>query len=118
MSEVNETWDVVLYYKRKVVCTPTKPKFEEIKNDNPNLKMDDLLDIYSDANQKYQEEISKCDIDDINNKETVLDFIFFTDDENLLKNIKNFERKNFFAEWNKDTKKRINDIIIKLSKKA
>ena len=115
MSGVNETWDVVLYYTRKVVCTPTEPKFEDIKNNNPNLKMDELLDIFSDAKQKYQEDISKCDM---NNKETVSDFVFFTNDENLIKNIKDFERKNFFVEWDKDTKKRINEIIVKTSKKA
>jgi len=115
MSENNQTWDIVLYYKRKVADTPSEPSFNSIQTNNPYLTMDELLDLYSESKKNYQEELSKCNVEDIANKDTISSFIFFPHDDYFIENVKNFEKNSFFIEWSKHTKNIINDMIIKLT---
>lgn len=113
--EVNEKWDVVLYYTRKINVPPIEPIFEDVKKSNPNLTIDEMLDIFSELKLNYQKELSYYENNKIDG--TSSSFVFFPCDETFIDNVKNFEKNNFFIEWAKNSKELIKDTIIKLSKK-
>ena len=95
---MTEKFDIVLYYDSLVFV---KPSFDDVKASNPELNTDDILDIYSDLLNKYQ------------NKITVPSHTFILDDENFISNVQEFEKNDFFIEWDKSSKKTIEEIIKK-----
>lgn len=96
--------DVVLYYTRKVFV---KPSFESIKNSNPELDTDKLLDIYSEALKKYQKVENYID----DSKNIISTFVLIPQNENFIENIQKFESNDVFIEWSKNSKELINEIL-------
>jgi hypothetical protein len=115
MTDHIEIFDVVLYYNRKVFVKPTEPIFGEIQKSNPVLNVDEVLDIYSDFNNKYKEELKKYEI--LDNKELiVLACALVPEDEDFIKNCKSIENDKFFVKWDKNSYELIKETIKKLIK--
>lgn len=112
--EINEKWDVVLYYTRLANVPPTEPDFNTLRQENPDFTIDQLLDIFSKLKTKYLEDLEEYKSNDVGG--TINGFVFFPFDKTFINNVKNFEKNKFFVEWTKSTKKHITETIIKLSK--
>ena len=114
MTEHTEIFEIVLCYTRKAVVKPSEPEFEAIQKSNPKLDIDNVLDIYSELKNKYKADLAKYEI----NKSDVIisDFILILEDENFMKKVKDFEKNNFFIEWEKSSKKIINETIVNILK--
>lgn len=112
--DVNENWDVVLYYTRHICPPPIEPNFDDIKKSNPNLSINELLDIFSKHKSNYQKELLNYENNKIDG--TSSSFVFFPLDYNFISNVKNFEKNSFFIDWNKSSKDIIKETIINLNK--
>jgi hypothetical protein len=110
MTEYSEVFDVILNYTRKVVVKPTEPTFESVKTANPDFNIDNLLDVFSDLKQEYNKKLEKYEENDT----VVTSFVFITEDENFMKNVKNFEKNDFFIHWTDSAKKLINHTLSSL----
>jgi len=108
MSEYNVVFDVVLYYTRKEIVKPEEPVFNNIKRENTDSTMDNLLDIYSALIKKYKKDI--IEYEKMKNDSTVKDFIIFSEDDFLIENIIKFEKNEFFVDWNENSKRIINEV--------
>jgi len=114
MTEYTEKFELVLYYNRKISVKPIDVDFEAIKKSNPNLCVDQLLDIYSDCKNKYKEDIIKYENN--RNDSVISDFVLIPENESFFIKVKEFEKNNFFVEWNKSSKKLIDETIINILK--
>ena len=112
--EINEELDIVLYYTRNLKVSPKEPNFNNIRQENPDFTIDQLLDIYSKLKSKYLEELDI--FNSTNTGGTITEFIFFPFNKTFIDNVKKFEKNDFFIEWSSNTKKLITETIIKLSK--
>jgi hypothetical protein len=113
MTEYNETFDVVLYFKRRIFVTPKEPVFGDIKKENPNLNTDGILDLYSELNRKYKEDIEKYE--KLENKDLIVTgCVLIPEDNDFVKNCKKNENDGFFVEWDKKSQKIIIDTINKI----
>lgn len=112
--DVNENWDIVLYYTRYICTPPIEPNFDDIKKSNPNLSINELLDIFSEHKSNYQKELLNYENNKIDG--TSSSFVFFPLDDTFINNVKNFEKNSFFIDWNKRSKDIINETIINLNK--
>jgi len=110
MSKINLILDnIVLYYKRKETIKPIEPSFNNIREENPDYTMDNLLDKYSELKKKHKEDLivyEKTKTDNI-----VEGTIIIPEDDFLVENIRKFERNEFFIDWNENSKRLINDVI-------
>lgn len=109
-----ETFELVLYFNRRAVVKPSEPDFETIQKANSTLDMDGVLDIYSDLKNKYNEDMKKYE--KIRNDSIVSDYIRIPEDENFIETVKEFEKNNFFVEWQKGSKRLIDETFVKLLK--
>lgn len=115
MTEYNEIFDVVLYFKRKIFAKPIEPVFGEIQKSNPNLDTDGVLDLYSELNRKYKDDLEKYE--KIENKDVIVTgCALIPEDCNFIKNYRSIEKDDFFVEWDKKSKKMIEETISKLLK--
>jgi hypothetical protein len=114
MTEYNEIFELVLYFDRRAVSKPNKPSFEDIRNSNPALNYDDLLDIYSEFKNKYKSDMIRYE--KIKNDAIVPDFVRISADEEFMEKIKKFEKNNFFIKWDECSQKLINETFMKLTK--
>jgi hypothetical protein len=114
MTEYTNIFELVLYFNRRAVVKPSEPVFEAIQKDNPSLDTDAVLDIYSDLKNKYKEDMKKYE--KIKNESTVEDYIRIADDENFIENVKEFEANDFFIDWQKSSKKLIDETFVKILK--
>ena len=112
MTENNSNFDIILYYTRTVAVKPIEPSFPLLKSTNPELSMDELLDIYSALKVKYNKKLSKYEA--VKNDSVVTAYTFITEDENFMENAKKFEKNDFFVEWSKDSEKLINQTIVNI----
>lgn len=109
MSEYNVIFDIVLYFSRKEIIKPIEPSFNNIREENPELIMDELLDMYSELRKKYKEDLIVYE--NTNSNEIVVDSTLFPEDETFEENVRKFEKNEFFIDWNEKTKLLINRII-------
>ena len=113
MTEYNEIFDVVLYFKRKVFVAPKEPVFSYLQKENPDLNTDGILDLYSELNRKYKEDIVKYE--KIENKGLIVTgCALIPEDNNFVKNCNKIENDGFFIEWDKKSNDLIIDTINKL----
>jgi len=113
MTEYNETFDVVLYFKRRVFVKPIEPVFSDIQKENPNLDTDGALDLYSVLNKKYKEDLEKYE--KIQNKDLIVTgCALIPEDNNFVKNLHKIEGDGFFVSWDKKSSDLIVDTINKL----
>jgi len=113
MTEYTEIFDIVLYFNRKVFLKPTEPVFSEIQKSNPTLNTDGVLDIYSDLNNKYKEDVNKYE--SLVNKDIIVTgCALIPEDKNFIKNYISIQNDAFFVEWDKKSKKIIDETVSKL----
>lgn len=113
MTEYTKVFDIVLYFNRRIFIKPTEPVFSEIQKSNPTLNTDGILDIYSELNNKYKEDLKKYE--NLNNKDIiVLACVLIPEDENFIKNYQAVEKDNYFIEWDKKSYELIKETIRKL----
>ena len=116
MTEYTEIFDIVLYFKRKVFVKPTEPVYADIQKSNPKLNLDGILDIYSDLNNKYKKDLSKYE--KIENKNMIISAcVLITEDVHFIRNYMSIEKETFFIEWSKESKKMIDETVVKLLNK-
>ena len=114
MTEYNEIFDVVLYYKRKVFVKPTEPIFGDVQKENTNLDTDGVLDLYSVLSRKYKEDLKKYE--SVENKGmTVLASVLIPEDDNFIENYLSIENDLHFIEWDKNSEKLIKSTVSKLN---
>lgn len=113
--ELDESWDVVLYYIRTITTPPVEPKFEDVKQKYAYLNTDELLDVFSELKSHYQKEL--VEYEKIKVEGTIQKTVFFTYDKYFVNNVKNFEKNSFFVQWTDSSKEHIKETIIKLSSK-
>lgn len=109
MSEYNVIFDIVLYFSRKEVIKPTEPSFNNIREENPEYSMDNLLDAYSELKKKHKKDLIVYD--SIKNNEIIEDRIFIPEDSTFEENVRKFEKNEFFVNWNEKTKILIEKVI-------
>lgn len=113
MTEYTEVFDIVLYFNRKVFVKPIEPVFTEIQKANPALNIDDILDIYSDLNNKYKEDVYKYDR--LENKDIIVTgCALIPEDKNFISNCQKIEADEFFVKWEKKSYDIIKETIKKL----
>jgi len=113
MTEYNETFDVVLYFKRRVFVAPKEPVFGDIQKSNPDLDTDGILDLYSELNKKYKEDIVKYE--KLENKDLIVTgCALIPENNNFVDNFKKIENDGFFISWDKKSHDLIIDTINKL----
>jgi hypothetical protein len=111
MTEYDEIFEIVLYYKRSIIEKPIKPIFKELQLSNPTLNTNDVLDIYSKSLNTYKEELSQLKIME---DKILTGYVFVKEDENFMSNVKKFEENDFFIEWENDTKETIKLVTLNL----
>jgi hypothetical protein len=114
MTEYTENFEIVLYYKRRAVVKPSEPNYNNLQISNPALDTDQLLDLYSDLKNKYKEDIKKYE--QSKNDSILEDHVRIPEDEHFIEKVKNFEKNRFFIEWEKTSKKLIDNTYLKLLK--
>lgn len=112
MTEYNEIFDVILNYNRKAIVKPIEPTFESVKTANSNFSVDDLLDVYSDLKNEYNSKLAKYE--DIKTDDIITSYVFISEDDEFMKNVKDFEKNDFFIKWTDSAKKLINETLIKI----
>jgi len=113
MIEYTEIFDIVLYFNRKVFVKPKKTTFLELQKNNPMLNIDEILDIFSDLNIKYEKDLNSHE--SLENKDLVISAcVLIPEDKNFIKNCKLIEKDSFFIEWTKSSKKLMDETIVKL----
>jgi hypothetical protein len=113
MTEYTEMFDVVLYFNRRVFVKPKEPVFEDIQKSNPTLDTDNILDIYSDLNKKYKNDLEKYEM--LENKDLIVTgCVLIPEDEHFIKNYRSIEKDDFFVEWTDSSKNIINSTISNL----
>jgi hypothetical protein len=114
MTDYFEEFELVLYYNRRTVIKPTEPVFEEIKKNNPNLSTDQLLDLFTDLKNKYKKDLERYEKN--KDKSVVECFVRFPSNSELPDKVRDFEEKDFFIEWSKESKSLINNTMMNLFK--
>ena len=114
MTDYTENFEIVLYYKRKAVVKPSEPNYTELQIFNSDLDTDELLDLYSDLKNKYKEDMKKYE--KAKNDSILEDHVRIPEDEHFIEKVKNFEKNRFFIEWEKTSKKLIDNTYLKLLK--
>jgi hypothetical protein len=114
MEENNRIFELVLYFTRRVTVKPTEPKFETIKKYNPNLDDDSLLDIFSDLKNKYEKNLEKYEKN--KNESTITDFVLIIENEDFYNKIKEFEKNDFFLNWTSNSKRLIDETLVRFTK--
>lgn len=114
MTEYTENFELVLYYNRRAVAKPSEPSYEELSIDNINLEMNDLLDLYSNLKKKYNKDV--IDYEKNRNDSIISSYVRIPEDDNFIKAVKKFEKNDFFVEWEKTSKKLIDETFVKLLK--
>jgi len=114
MTEYIEDFELVLYYNRRAVVKPFEPVYDELQKNNPALDTDNLLDLYSDLKNKYKEDMKKYA--KVCNDSIVSDYVRIPEDKNFIDKVKAFEKNDFFVEWDKSSKKLIDNTFVKLLK--
>lgn len=106
----SEVFDVVLYYNRKISVKPSMPKFENLYNKNSNMTIDELLDNFSDMKKKFENDLYKY----VENGDTIYSYVFIKENENFIKNVKEFENNDFFVSWSESSKTLIKEISLNI----
>jgi hypothetical protein len=112
--EYTETFELVLYFNRRAVVTPSEPIFESIQKENSTIDMDSALDIYSDLKNKYKIDMIKYER--IRNDSVISDYVRIPEDDNFIETIKSFEKEGFFVSWQKGSKRLIDETFVNLLK--
>ena len=114
MEENTRIFELVLYFTRRVMIKPIEPKFETIKKYNPTLDNDNLLDIFSDLRNKYKKNLEKYE--QTKNESTITDFVLIIENEDFYKKVKEFEKNDFFVEWTDNSKRLIDETLVRFAK--
>ena len=104
------TFELVLYYNRNTFSIPVEPSYQNIKDNNPGIEMDDVLDIYSEQMRKFKEDSEKYSQVKNSNK-VIQSHVLIVEDDNVISNIHEFEQKPFFISWTSTSKKVIESTI-------
>jgi hypothetical protein len=112
MTESTSNFDIILYYTRTVTVKPVEPSFSLLMSTNPELSMDELLDIYSALKAKYTKKLTEYEA--MKTDSLVSTYTFISEDENFMENVKNFEKNDFFVEWSKESERIINQAIVNI----
>lgn len=110
MTELNEKFDIVLYYTRNTIVAPVEPSYQSVVDANPGCKIDDVLDIYSNILSQYKKDIEKYNDEKHLNK-VIESYVFIPEDEKFIENVHAFEKNNFFIGWTESSMITIKDII-------
>jgi hypothetical protein len=114
MTEYTEKFEIVLYYKRRAVVKPSEPNYNNLQISNPALDTDQLLDLYSDLKNKYKEDMKNYE--KVKTDSILEDYVRIPEDEHFIEKVKTFEKNGFFIEWNKTSKKLIDNTFVKMLK--
>jgi len=109
-----KTFELVLYFNRRAVAKPYEPVIENLVEVNSDMVMDDILDLYSDLKNKYKEDMKKYEKN--KNDSVVTDFVRILEDKSFIENVKKIEKETYFIEWDKNSKKLIDNTFLKLLK--
>lgn len=114
MAENTEIFELVLYYNRRAVIKPSEPDYKNLQKNNPALDTDDILDLFNDLSKKYKEDIKKYE--KVKNDSIISEYVRVPEDENFIEKVKNIEKEPYFIEWQKTSKKLIDETFVKLLK--
>lgn len=104
------TFELVLYYNRNTFSIPVEPSYQNIKDSNPGMKMDDVLDVYSEQMSKFKKDSQKYSQVKESNK-VIQSHVLIAEDGDFISNIHEFEQKPFFISWTSTSKKVIESAI-------
>jgi len=104
----------VLYYKRLTVVPPPKPSVVKMVDFNSPSSYDDydtILDRYNESIRKYKKILNEYE--KIKDNSVTNSFVMFYEDENFIKNVKEFEKNEFFIEWDSHSEEIIKNRMMK-----